>query len=504
MLISDVLPAGGLLDCDRLFRAGTLAREPVWRRRVVFNSLTFTIFLAVVVAVYWLPIRWSARKLHLLLASYAFYAAWNPPFVVLLWISTAVDWWAAARLHRASGSRRRLYLVLSLAVNLGLLGYFKYGAFVLENFRVLLAELGVAYRPPEMDIILPVGISFYTFQTLSYTIDVYRGRERPAHSFLDFALYVSFFPQLVAGPIVRSGEFLPQCGAPRRLASADLGLGAAMIVAGLFQKVVLADGVLAPVADVVYAQPGSAGFADAWIGTLAFAGQILMDFSGYSTCAIGTALCLGFRIPANFRLPYAAIGFSDFWRRWHISLSSWLRDYLYIPLGGNRLGSSRTLANLMLTMLVGGLWHGAAWHFVVWGAIHGALLILERFARPRLEAQRWTGLPGVRVLAMAFTFAIVCLAWVPFRAGSIGASLELLGAMFGGATSHLELGSLSAFLVLSTMGLLVAAQWVFRDASIERAWRRLPIGLRGACLALLLLAIALAPVEDRAFIYFQF
>ncbi|MHC4180894.1 MAG: MBOAT family O-acyltransferase, partial [Planctomycetota bacterium] len=223
-----------------------------------------------------------------------------------------------------------MWVLLSLITNLGLLGFFKYGGFLLENFVVLLNTAGIQYEPALPDIVLPVGISFYTFQTLSYTLDVYRGKTRPWMSFLDFALFVTFFPQLVAGPIIRSGDFLPQCIEPRRATGRQLSWGLTLLVLGLFEKIVVADGLLAPISDKVYAQAGEAGFLDAWCGTLAFSGQIFCDFAGYSTCAIGIALCLGFAIQDNFRFPYAAGGFSDFWRRWHVSLSSWLRDYLYI------------------------------------------------------------------------------------------------------------------------------------------------------------------------------
>ncbi|MBW2508538.1 MAG: MBOAT family protein, partial [Deltaproteobacteria bacterium] len=243
--------------------------------------------------------NWTVRKLHLLLASYLFYAAWNPPFVILLWISTAVDWWAARRLAQ---NHRKLFVGISLLVNLGMLGFFKYADLALETLQILLVGIGIDYRPPKLDLILPVGISFYTFQTLSYTIDVYRGRIPPARSLPDFALYVAFFPQLVAGPIVRASSFLPQLISKSRFSVQQLGFGAALLVAGLFEKVVLADGIFAPIADQVYASPVRAGFLDAWCGTLAFACQILLDFSGYSTCAIGAALCLGFNIPRNFHM----------------------------------------------------------------------------------------------------------------------------------------------------------------------------------------------------------
>ncbi len=352
---------------------------------MLFNSLTFIAFFAIVLALHYAPLPWRLKKFNLLIASYIFYGAWSPPFVLLLWLSTVLDWFVAKWLDQAEAPRRRRWLLFaSMAGNLGMLGYFKYGGFLLENFTHAMGALGMAYRAPEWDIILPVGISFYTFQTMSYSLDVYFRRAKPARSFLDFALFVTFFPQLVAGPIVRPVDLIPQFASPRVASARQFGWGWMLIVLGLFQKIVLADGFLAPVVDKVYGAKEMLPALDAWLGTLAFSGQIFFDFAGYTTTAIGTALALGFSIPDNFRAPYAAIGFSDFWCRWHISLSSWLRDYLYIPLGGNRQGPGRTYVNLMLTMLLGGLWHGAAWTFVVWGGLHGFYLCAERWLKPRL------------------------------------------------------------------------------------------------------------------------
>lgn len=301
---------------------------------MLFNSYTFLLFFAIVLVATRAIGNWRARKAFLLVASYLFYAAWNPAFVVLLWISTLIDWFVARRLATASTPPLRKVLVaISLTANLGMLSYFKYGGFLLENVNALFAAGGLALHWTDPGIILPVGISFYTFQTLSYSLDVYRGRLRPARSFLDYALYVTFFPQLVAGPIVRAAEFLPQCERPLKGSARQLGWGLCLFTIGLFAKVVIADGLLAPVVEDVFGNAQQMGFVGAWIGAIAFGLQIFHDFFGYSTCAIGVALCLGFEIPDNFRFPYAACGFSDFWRRWHISLSSWLRDYLYIPLG---------------------------------------------------------------------------------------------------------------------------------------------------------------------------
>ena len=472
---------------------------------MTFNSFTFLAFFLIVLLVHNLPLSWRTKKFNLLLASYIFYAAWNPPFVVLIWISTAVDWVVAGRMARAQGAlRRRTLLVLSLLTNLGLLGFFKYGNFLLENFVFLLGRAGVTYQPPALDIVLPVGISFYTFQTLSYTFDVYRGKMKPWGSLSDFALFVTFFPQLVAGPIVRAAAFLPQCLEPRRATGAQRGWGLSLLTVGLFEKVVLADAVMARVADKAYGAAGKAGLVDAWVGTLAFSGQIFFDFAGYSTCAIGAALCLGFVLPDNFRFPYASIGFSDFWRRWHVSLSTWLRDYLYISLGGSRAGAVRTTVNLMLTMLLGGLWHGASWRFVVWGGLHGVYLALERLLRRFWGGARWLERLPVQVLLMGITYFFVCIAWVFFRAQDFSTAFTMLRAMFAGPAGHSLVERLDIVMVLAvTIGML-SGHWLMREKGLEHQVQRMPWWVRAALLALLLAGLALAPGDDRAFIYFQF
>jgi alginate O-acetyltransferase complex protein AlgI len=472
-----------------------------------FDSYTFLIFFAAVLAVQRSPISWSAKKLTLLVASYLFYAAWNPPFVLLLWLSTLVDWFVARAIDRSETPRRRRGLVgLSLAVNLGVLGFFKYGGFALENFAALVRALGIAFEPAAPSLVLPVGISFYTFQTLSYTLDVYRREARPASSFVDYALYVTFFPQLVAGPIVRSGIFLPQCRGERRADRDALGRGLAQLVLGLFMKVVVADGLLAPVVEQVFDGPAEPAFGAAWIGSFAFAGQIFCDFAGYSTCAIGVAACLGFEIPANFRFPYAAAGFSDFWRRWHISLSTWLRDYLYISLGGNRRGAARTRVNLLLTMLLGGLWHGASWNFVVWGGLHGLFLVIER---PFLTAQRRGSArrPGPARLAHALaTFAGVCVAWTIFRADGLDRAFDMLGTMLLGLQPEqpAALPAADGVLTLATIATILGLHYALRDSDFREVVDRCPWWLRSTLLAAMLAAIAMMPGDDRSFIYFQF
>jgi alginate O-acetyltransferase complex protein AlgI len=473
---------------------------------VQFNSYVFGAFFAIVVAVYNLPfITWRGQKMWLLVTSYLFYAAWDPVFILLVWLSTFVDYTAAVLIWRApSKARKRMLMVLSVIVNIGVLAYFKYGNFVLENLVTFLHAIGVDYQPAPMDIVLPIGISFYTFHTLSYTLDVYLGRTKPVDSILDFALYVTFFPALVAGPILRASQFLPQCKERRRTTSRHLAWGLALLVLGLFEKTTLADIVLAPTADALFATNGHANIGDAWLGTLAFAGQIFCDFAGYSTCAIGVALCLAFAMPDNFRFPYAARGFSDFWTRWHISLSSWLRDYLYIPLGGNRRGVSRTYVNLLLTMLIGGLWHGASWTFVVWGGLHGAYLVGERGVLRVLPGGAWRDSWAARATAVAVTFVLVCIAWVFFRATSFEQAFAILQGMVGFGPSERTFPLVDYKLVLPVIAMILATHWFLRDRSVERVVAATPWSVRALALGVMMFALVVMQGANRAFIYFQF
>lgn len=472
---------------------------------MLFNSLTFGVFFAVVLLLHSAPLPWRVKKINLLVASYLFYAAWNPPFVLLLWLSTLVDWEAARRIYTAKKpATRSLFLLLSLAVNLGVLGYFKYGEFLLQNFTELVASLGIQYQPPEWTIILPVGISFYTFQTMAYTLDVYLKRAKPSPSLLDFSLFVTFFPQLVAGPIVRPSDLTPQFASPRRASPDQLGWGLWLMTLGLFLKVVLADGFLAPSVDAVFGADKPVPTLDAWIGALAFSGQIFCDFSGYTTIAIGAALCLGFSLPNNFNSPYAAIGFSDFWRRWHITLSTWLRDYLYIPLGGNRAGPLKAYRNLMITMLLGGLWHGASWTFVAWGGLHGSYLVMERWVRQRWPSWRLAG-PAARGAAMIATFAVVTVTWVFFRAQNFPEAARLLLAMSGlGPAGEAVLRTNDILAVCCVMGALLAAQAWFRERPLESFAAKAPGWSLSGAGGLALLAVFVSGGSNDAFIYFQF
>lgn len=471
---------------------------------MAFNSLIFLIFFAIVLGLHSLPLQWRAKKTNLLIASYIFYAAWNPPFIVLLWISTLTDWFAARRIAVSSGGTKRFYLILSIAVNLGLLGYFKYGGFLEANLAAALGTIGVSYVPSGAHIILPLGISFYTFQSMSYSIDVYRDRIKPHHSFLDFALYVTFFPQLVAGPILRAGFFLQQLAEENKQRVTQIGWGLAIITVGMFEKVVIADGALAPVVERVYGEAAAAGGVDAWIGTMAFAGQIFFDFNGYSMIAVGVGKCLGFELPWNFLFPYGAIGFSDFWRRWHITLSTWLRDYLYISLSGNRAGTARTIVNLMLTMLLGGLWHGASWLFVLWGGVHGLLLVIERVARQFFANSTFLRTAGMQLVLGIVTFIAICLTWVLFRAEDPASAAHLLSSMLTFGSGGELLGKLEALTVVTIIASLLATHWFMRNRSFDSVFRNLSWPVAGLILGAMLIAMVLSPGEERDFIYFEF
>ncbi|MEO8999307.1 MAG: MBOAT family O-acyltransferase [Rhodanobacter sp.] len=470
---------------------------------MVFNSLAFMAFFAVVLALHALPLPWTTKKINLLVASYLFYAAWNPPFVILLWVSTVVDWFAAQKLvHAQRPVVRRAWMLLSVVANLGMLGYFKYGHFLLENFSSLMASVGVHYVPPAWDIVLPVGISFYTFATLSYTLDVYLRRALPASKFLDYALFVTFFPHLVAGPIMRPTELVPQFESPRKASRRQLQFGLVLVTLGLFQKVVLADGFLAKAAEMIYDTAQAPGTLDAWVGTLAFSGQIFCDFAGYSTIAIGVAMCLGFAMPDNFRFPYAAVGFSDFWRRWHITLSSWLRDYLYIPLGGNRHGEARAYMALMGTMLLGGLWHGASWTFVVWGGLHGIYLSAERRLRQRFPGYR----PGpVALVALGLlTWTLINITWVFFRAHSFGKAWSVLRGMAGANVAVPIMPTMYLVTTVLIVAGVVAAHWQMRQRTIEWVLQRVSAIPLAVALGLMMFLVVITQGSGSAFIYFQF
>jgi alginate O-acetyltransferase complex protein AlgI len=474
---------------------------------MLFNSLTFVAFFAVVLSLYWSMRSWSGRKNLLLVASYIFYGAWNPPFAALLFATTALDFYLGRQMgKRQSPQERKVWLVVSVAVNLSMLGFFKYGNFLLENFTWVLARGGIQYKPPHLDVFLPIGISFYTFHSLSYTLDIYRGVMKPTRSLRDFTLAVSFFPQLVAGPIVRAGDFLPQLEAPPQPQKGRFLWGLLLMTLGLFEKVVLADTLLAGSADRVFGYAGPLVALDSWTGVIAFAGQIFFDFAGYSICAIGAALCLGFHLKDNFRFPYAAVGFSDFWRRWHISLSTFLRDYLYIPLGGNRSGAARAMVNLIIVMFIGGLWHGAAWTFVVWGLLHGSYLAIERLIKAVFkQTPRWAESLAFQLVIGLVTYIAVLVAWVYFRASTFETASRMISGMFGRhARADAILSTREILQVAVVTFFLLIAHWSLRDISLEAAVARLPRWVVTTAWFLMASAIILTQGNSNAFIYFQF
>lgn len=473
---------------------------------MVFNSLTFILFFIIILILHNLPFSWRIKKLNLLIASYIFYAAWSPPFVILLWLATVIDWFVAQWMAKTEDNKKRKkILLISLVANLGMLGYFKYGNFLLANFVSLVKLLGIDYQPPESSILLPIGISFYTFVTLSYTIDIYRKEIEPAKSFLDYSLLITFFPHLVAGPILRAAQFLPQCLEERKATLQQLGWGFSLIVLGLFDKVVLADGIVAPVSDAVYWMKGNVSWTQGWIGSFAFTAQLFLDFNGYSLCAIGSALCLGFVFPDNFRFPYAAIGFSDFWTRMHISLSSWLRDYLYISLGGNRKGTFRTFSNLMITMLLGGLWHGATWHHVIFGGISGGLLVIEIILVRFFGAIEFFKTKMGQFGLMLLTFFVFNVSLVMFRAPGVENAFRMYKSMFSFSVSDTILFSNPQGIGIIVVILwLLTSHWLLRNSSLEEAFSKMPWWLHSLILSLLIIVIILTPGENRTFIYFQF
>ncbi len=402
---------------------------------MLFPTITFAIFLTIVLLVHTVllkkPTLW---KICMLIASYIFYSWWDWRFLTLIWTSTLVDFWAGQRIENtASTRRRRSYLLLSVCTNLGILAYFKYAGFFVDSFVDVMGSLGFNLSVEPLRIILPVGISFYTFQTMSYSIDIYRNTLKPTKSLLDFALFVGFFPQLVAGPIVRAKDFLQQLSTNNR-EPIQMGRATKLILGGLFKKIVIADLLATEIVDGVFRNPAGSTGLETLIGIYGYALQIYGDFSGYSDIAIGIALLLGFQFSDNFNQPYRALSLQDFWRRWHISLSSWLRDYLYIGLGGNRKGKMKTYRNLLLTMLLGGLWHGAAWTFVAWGLLHGGGLAIERAIDER-SIEPVNQKPFRRFLRGFLTFHLVCAGWVFFRSVDMERAFEVFAALGNSWTS---------------------------------------------------------------------
>jgi D-alanyl-lipoteichoic acid acyltransferase DltB (MBOAT superfamily) len=479
-----------------------------------FDTPVYFVFLIVVVACYW-KLSFRAQNQFLLVASYFFYGWWDWRFLVLILISTVVDYHCAHWIDRSENlDRRRLLLTVSLVVNLGFLAFFKYFNFFQDSLVQLLNVAGISHvNTTILAIILPPGISFYTFQEVAYIVDVYYRRQKPADRLVDYALFISLFPHLIAGPIQRPSHLLPQVQNARTLNPDRFFDGLMLIVFGLFRKCVVADN-CALLANAAFSgRLGEPSLPVLAIGTYAFAWQIYGDFSGYSDIARGSAQLLGFHFMVNFRQPYLASNLQDFWRRWHISLSTWLRDYLYIPLGGNRYGERKTYRNLILTMLLGGLWHGANWTFVVWGGIHGAILAIERAGRRFLGLQDAKPPSADETRASLFTlgpwvrriliFHIVCLAWVFFRAASVSDAFRFMAGV-GSFSWRPEYTTAIAFLAFFAVLLFcmdIANEYWNEEYLLEKAPHRRRIAV-AAC-AFIGLA-GFAGNQLNAFIYFQF
>jgi alginate O-acetyltransferase complex protein AlgI len=472
---------------------------------VLFPTATFAIFFLLVLPLSWLlqphPERW---KPFIIAASFVFYGAWDWRFCFLLGFSIVWNQVLAVAIHRRTDARtRRWLLVTALVGNVGLLGYFKYYDFFVTSTNNLFALGGVDLPLEARSIILPVGISFFTFMGISYVVDVFRRDFEPV-GIGTFAAYLSFFPHLVAGPIVRPGELIPQFQSPRDPRYVDTSRAFFLIGTGLFMKVVIANHLAASIVDEVFGAPNQHSSLEVLVGIYAYSVQIYSDFFGYTNIAIGVALLLGFTFPQNFDAPYSATSITDFWRRWHMTLSRWLRDYLYIPLGGNRGGSLLTYRNLMLTMLIGGLWHGAGWTFVVWGGIHGTALVVERWwrGRARFVERPWTR--RRRAWHRFVTFQVVCFAWIFFRADSFADAWDLIERLF---TAWGERSPLVTWGVVAAIVIGIGSQYLPRHVPLQIMARfsRLPIPAQATVLGLALLVInAMGPEGVAPFIYFQF
>lgn len=483
---------------------------------MLFPTLTFGIFFLIVFTVSW-SMRWTPipRKWFLVAASYFFYGWWDWRFTFLLFGTTLVNYLAGLALGRTAGAgARKLIVGVTVFVDLAVLAFFKYFDFFLTSLDGLLNTLGLERDLPFMEVILPIGISFFTFQGISYVVDVYRGEIKAEKSLLDVMLFKSFFPQLVAGPIVRAADFMPQLHEPPRLTRNHVAVGVVLILTGLVKKMVIANYLATEIVDTVFFDPTAVGALDLLVGIYAYAIQIYCDFSGYSDIAIGVAALLGYRFLPNFDQPYRAASLQDFWRRWHISLSTWLRDYLYIPLGGNRNGEAARYRNLFLTMFLGGLWHGAAWNFIFWGSFHGAMLGLERWAGRKFDelVPSHADAPGLfarlgngaqHVVGVVWTFHLVCFAWIFFRADSFSTAADYLAGMgnWGAANNYV-----TPFVVgIIAIGMLFQFTPRHLGRELALSLRLLPSPVMGLLLGFgILLIWAVAPEGVAPFIYFQF
>lgn len=471
-----------------------------------FNSLKFLLFCIVVFPCYYVLYRWPrAQNAVLLIASYTFYGYWDYRFLALLAASTLISFYFAERIPRSKTDiGRKAFLWVSVGSNLVILGFFKYFNFFADSFISFLSQLGMSAGPVTLQIILPVGISFYTFQAIGYTVDVYRNEVRPAGDLIEYALFISFFPQLVAGPIERAAHILPQIRKPRKITAGDINDGLFLVLWGLFKKIVIADN-CGIIADTVFDQYGSYSGIDLLLGSLAFTLQIYGDFSGYSDIARGLMRMMGFDLMINFKLPYLATSPRDFWRRWHISLSTWLRDYLYIPLGGNRNGTFQACRNLMATMLLGGLWHGASWNFALWGGYHGSLMILLNHAFPSVR-HRLSALsrrqPIVAAAQIAGMFCLTVLGWILFRSKSLDQIVYILTNMGFQASPHSGLFAYKIFFVSVPLLLMTFAQSRTGDLLIAAKGSLVFRSFIYAVLINMMMLLSLR--KSIEFLYFQF
>ena len=488
---------------------------------MLFNSFKFLIFFPLVITAYFiLPHR--LRWLLLLLASYFFYMAWKPAYVILILLSTCVDYFACIMMEKqGEQKKRRKFLILSLVVNLGLLFIFKYFNFFNASFGAIVEYLGKTYSIPDFSLLLPIGISFYTFQTLSYTIDVYHGRIKAEHHFGIFALYVSFFPQLVAGPIERAGRLLPQFYKKQVFDYQRLTSGLRLMAWGMFKKIVIADRIAIAVNNV-YGNPSGYEGPALILATILFAFQIFCDFSGYSDIAIGAARVMGFNLMQNFKRPYFSKSISEFWHRWHISLSTWFKDYLYIPLGGNRVSVPRWYINLLITFVISGLWHGANWTFFLWGLLHGVYLVIGYVFKPIKQTivsfTHLDKLPLIhRFIQIVITFSMVCFAWIFFRANNVNDAFYIISHLFDASANVLSYQYLKETLV--AMGIIVLdmqiavgaillmeiVHLIQRKHSITEILFKIPMPVRWAVYYIFVLSILIfGKMGVSEFIYFQF
>jgi D-alanyl-lipoteichoic acid acyltransferase DltB (MBOAT superfamily) len=458
---------------------------------MLFQTLPFALFFLIVYPTYLVLKGTKLRLPFLLAASYFFYGWLNPLYVVLIAYSTTLDYTVAARMEKSR--HRKSWLAVSIANNLGLLGFFKYGTFVTDNLNILLESLRIPYAIPAPGVFLPAGLSFYIFQSLSYTIDTYRGNIERERSLIRYATFVALFPRLLAGPIERAKNLLPQLHEAPTVSGRDITDGLSLFIVGLFKKVALAD-YLALYVNKVYAAPEAFQSPALLLATFLFAWQIYFDFSGYTDMARGVARTMGFRLMLNFNNPYLAASLGEFWQRWHISLSSWFKDYVYIPLGGNRKGTIATYRNMFLTMVISGLWHGAAWTFVIWGAVHA----LGRFATREMERTTFYREKVPKLLKQLFVFTVVTFAWIFFRAESIGDAWMIVTRIFSSGWNNPYCPILALVLIFAVWLYQFAYESRLRGMLEQRAVRT------GLVVAMILYLVIFAPSSDQGFIYLQF